>query len=635
MSRREVAEYGFWKSPITSDVVAGESIRINEPLIKGDEVYWLESRPTEQGRTALFRLDPDGSVFDILPPPWTVRSAVHEYGGGAYAVDGETIYFSEPTSHRLHRVDIGGDPEPVTPSGKCRYADFSIDRHRGRLVSVREDHSVSHSEAIQSIVAVELGGGRSEEQVLLSGADFYSNPRISPDGRCISWLEWHHPNMPWDGTELWLGTLDGHGRVGRKRRIAGGLTESVFQPQWSPDGRLHFVSDRTGFWNLYRHSDGACTLLHEREAEFGLPQWVFGMSTYGFTEDGRVLSAYCELGRWNLGLLDAAGRMDRIETPFSQIAAVSVRGRKAVFLGASPTEPPTLVQLDLASGEIVALRSSAEVSGEIKSYLSKPRSVSFPSSGGSLVHAYYYEPWNPDYQPPADEKPPLIIRLHGGPTAAASDGLSLTTQFWTSRGFAVADLNYGGSTGFGRAYRERLNGQWGVVDREDTVAAANYFVREGFADRDRVIVEGGSAGGFTVLCCLAFCDEFAAGASYFGISDLESLAEDTHKFESRYNDTLIGPLPDAEQVYAERSPIRAADRVSSPAVFFQGSADPVVPKQQTERMVAALRRRGIPVAYYLFEGESHGFKRSSTTRLALDAELAFYGTVLLRKGIRY
>ena len=635
MSRREVAEYGFWKSPITSDLVAGESIRIAEPLIEGDTVYWLEARPTERGRSALVRLGPDGPATDVLPRPWNVRTAVHEYGGGAYTVSRGTVYFSEARSHRLYRIESGRGPEPLTPPGKRRYADFAVDRHRSRLVSVREDHTVPDREAVQSVVAVDLGGGRPAERVLLSGADFYSNPRISPDGRCISWLEWHHPNMPWDGTELWLGMFDAGGAIRDEVRIAGGPRESVFQPQWSPDGRLHFVSDRSGFWNLFRHSGQGCTPLHEREAEFGLPQWVFGMSTYGFAEGGRVLSAFCDEGRWKLGLFDERGRLDPIDVPFTQIGAVSVRGRKAAFVAASPTAPPSLVQLDLPTRDRVVLRSSAEVSCEIKGYFSKPRSVSFRSSGGALAHAYYYEPWNPDYEAPVDEKPPLIIRLHGGPTAAASDGLSLTTQFWTSRGFAVADLNYGGSTGFGRAYRERLNGQWGVVDRDDAVAAAKHFVREGVADRDRVIVKGGSAGGFTVLCCLAFCDESAAGASYYGISDLRGLAEETHKFESRYNDTLIGPLPDAEQLYFERSPIAAADRVSTPAVFFQGAADPVVLKGQTETMVAALRKRGIPVAYYLFEGESHGFRRSATIRLALDAELAFYGTVLLRKGIRY
>ncbi len=634
MSGRTIAEYGFWKSPITADLVAGESIRIGEPVLDGDAIYWLEGRPAEGGRSVLVRLGKDGIPRDQLPDPWTVRSAVHEYGGGAYTVCDGAVYFSSGFDHRLYRSAPGEDPQPLTPDGPWRYADFEADRRRDRLVAVGEDHSIAEAEPSNLLVTVDIHGGINPVRPLVWGADFYSNPRVSPDGTRVCWLQWQHPNMPWDGTELWLGEFGPDGEICSSERVAGGSSESIFQPQWSPRGVLHFASDRSGFWNLYRY-DGDCAPLHEREAEFGLPHWVFRMSTYGFADDGRIVSAFCENGRWSLGMLDGRGGLEPIETQSTQIDAVAVAGSEVVFRAASPTEPPALVRLDLGSGQRETLKSSASLSAELRSYLSPPRPIVIRSTGDREVHAFLYQPGNPDFAAPPDEKPPLIIRLHGGPTAAASDALSLTVQFWTSRGFAVADLNYGGSTGYGRAYRERLNGQWGVVDVEDTVAAARDLVEQGLADGERVIVKGGSAGGYTVLCCLAFRDVFAAGASYYGISELAGLAETTHKFESRYHETLVGKWPAEEALFAERSPLGSAERVTAPTVFFQGSADPVVPKEQTEAMVAALRARGVPVAYYLFEGEAHGFRQGQHIRQALDGELAFYATMLLRSGIRF
>ena len=634
MSGVEIAEYGFWKSPITAEAVAGESIRIQEPRIEGGSIYWLEMRPRERGRSALVRRDRDGTAKDVLESPWSVRSTVHEYGGGAYAVAGRTAYFTDAFERRAHAVRMGAEPVSLTPAGLWRYADFVVDRRRERLVAVREDHCDPEREAEASIVGIDLRPPGGQVAVLVSGADFYSNPCISPDGSRICWLQWRHPNMPWDSTELWVGALAGDGAVEHARLVAGGPEESVFQPEWSPDGVLHFVSDRTGYWNLYRWSGGRATLLHGREAEFGQPQWIFGQSTYGFASDGSILSSYCEQGRWRLGVIDERGCLSRLESPFTQIESVVVNGIQAVLVAAAPTRPPELVRLDLEAGEFETLRRSAAVSDDLRAYFTQPRPMLIESQDGEPSHGHYYPPRNPDFVAPSGEKPPLIVRLHGGPTAAVGDGLSLTTQFWTSRGFAILDLNYGGSTGFGRAYRERLNGQWGIVDRLDAEAAARHCVRLGLADADRLIVKGGSAGGYSVLCCLAYGTEFAAGASYYGIGNLLDLVRSTHKFESRYLDRLIGPLPDSAALYEERSPLHAVDRVTSPVAFFQGSIDPVVPKDQTEAMVEALRRRSVPVTYYLFDGESHGFKRSRTIRVALEAELAFYCTVLLRKGVR-
>ena len=630
---RIVAEYGFWKSPITADLVAGKSIRISEPTLDGGEVYWLEGRPAEGGRMALVCRGRNGNARDLLQAPSSVRTGVHEYGGGAYAVLDGTVYFSDARDRLLHRLGPDGRSQALTAAGPQRYADLEVDAARERILAVCEDHSESGREARQSLVAIASGPDIQPARCLLTGSDFYSNPRVSPDGARLCWLQWQHPNMPWDGTELWVGNLGADGGLRKRERVAGGANESIFQPQWSPAGELHYVSDRTGFWNLYRH-DGGTVPLHEREAEFGQPQWVFRMSTYGFLRDGRILAAYCEHGRWSLGLLDGSGELDPVHTPYSQIDSVTVRGTEAAFRAASPTQAPALVRLDLSSRRIETLRDSAEIPEQVRSYFSAPSSEYFRSGDGTAVHAFLYKPCNPDFEAPPEEKPPLIIRVHGGPTAAASDALSLTVQFWTSRGFALADLNYGGSSGFGRAYRERLNGHWGVVDVDDTVAAARHFVAQGQADEDRLIVKGGSAGGYTALCCLAFRDVFAAGASYYGISELAGLAEETHKFESRYHDTLIGEWPAQEALFRERSPLGRAGQVKAPVIFFQGSDDPVVPKAQTEVMVAALRLGGVPAAYYLFEGESHGFKEAVHIRQALEAELGFYATVLLRMGVR-
>lgn len=625
-TRPAVADYGGWTSPITATVVAGESIRLAEPRFDSDRsLYWIETRPSEKGRNVLVRRTPDGKRHDVLPPPWSVRTAVHEYGGGAYAVDGGTVYFSDGETQAVYAAREGQEPVPLTGRSASRYADFAVDRHRSRLVAVREDHSGGNREPRQAIAALDLHRRNGSPRELVAGADFYSNPRISPDGRRACWIEWSHPLMPWDGTELWTGNVDGGGAVTGATLVAGGPGESIFQPEWSSDGSLLFVSDRTGYWNLYRHANGACTPLCGSAAEFGLPQWVFGRSTYGQAEDGSILAAYCEQGRWHLALIRPEADRRCFDVPYTQIEDVQVLGNQAVFRGASPDEAPTLLSLDLETGATERLRSSARVGERLRPYLGHPRSLWFRVGDGTQVHGYYYAPWNPDFEGPQDGKrPPLIVQLHGGPTAAASDALSLTAQFWTSRGFALLELNYGGSTGFGRRYRDRLTEQWGVVDVEDTVAAATRCVDLGLADPDRLIVRGGSAGGFTVLCCLAFSNTFSAGASYYGIGDLEGLAKDTHKFESRYLDGLVGPWPEYADRYAARSPLTAVDRLTAPTVFFQGVEDRVVPKEQTETMAGALRNRGVPVEVHLFEGESHGFRQAETIRKALEAELAFY-----------
>jgi len=621
-----VAPYGSWKSPITSDLIVAGTIGLGLTALDGDDTYWIESRPAEGGRSVVVRHTPDGRAADVTPPPFNARTRVHEYGGGEYLVADGIVYFSHWNDQRLHRQEPDTSPWPITPEGQWRYADGILDRRRGRILCICEDHTVAGREAANTLVSLDLNG-EGLAHVLASGHDFYSSPRLSPDGSHLAWLAWNHPNMPWDGSELWVGELRTDGSLGRAERIAGGESESIFQPQWSPDGVLYFVSDRTGWWNLYRWRAGRVEPVVEMEAEFGVPQWVFGLSTYAFASARHIICAYTGRGTWHLASLDTATKeLTPIEVPYTAIGQVRATASRAVFLGGSPTEPASVVQLDLASGRIDVLRRTSQVRVD-PGYLSVPRAVEFPTEHGLTAYGIFYPPQNADYSAPAGERPPLIVISHGGPTGATASTLNLSIQYWTSRGFAVLDVNYGGSTGYGRAYRQRLEGQWGVVDVDDCTNGARYLVERGEVDGNRLIIRGGSAGGYTTLCALAFRDVFKAGASYFGLSDLEAFVQETHKYESRYLERLVGPYPARQDLYRERSPIHYADRISCPVIFFQGLEDQVVPPSQAEMMVEALRARGIPVAYVPFEGEQHGFRRAENIKRALDAELYFYSRV--------
>ena len=631
----QTAEYGFWRSPITSDLVASASVRLGQIAVAGEDIYWVEGRPAEKGRNVLVRRAPDGRIADVTPPPFNVRTRVHEYGGGAFCVHGSTVYFSNDDDGRVYRKAPGQEPGPVTPEGAWRYADFIVDSSRQRLVCVREDHSEPGKEPVNTVVAVGLSGGQ-ESGVLIEGSDFYSNPRLSPDGSRLAWLSWNHPNMPWDGTELWVAEIDAEGRVGGAEKVAGGENESVFQPEWSPSGELYFVSDRRGWWNLYRGREAAVEPVIAMEAEFGLPQWVFGQSTYAFQGGGAIVCAYRQNNIWQLATVTlSTNTLKKIESPYNDISDMHASGDLAVFRGGSPSQPPSIVALKTSRPEPEVLGRSFAIADEFRDYLSVPEPIEFPTANDVTAHAFFYPPSNPDYRPPSDEKPPLIVISHGGPTGSASTTLSLAVQYWTSRGFAVVDVNYGGSTGYGRAYRERLRGQWGVVDVDDCVNAARYLVERGIVDGDRLIIRGGSAGGYTTLAALAFRNVFRAGASYYGVSDIEALMRDTHKFESRYDRFLVGPYPEQKDLFAARSPIHAVERLNVPVIFFQGAEDKVVPPNQAERMVEALREKGVPTAYLLFEGEQHGFRQADNIRRALDAELYFYAVVMLRKGLRF
>jgi dipeptidyl aminopeptidase/acylaminoacyl peptidase len=620
------APYGSWRSPITADLIASTTTGLGQIALDGDDTYWVETRPTEGGRSVVVRRTPDGRTSDVTPAPFNVRTRVHEYGGGAFCVDAGTVYFSHFANSRLYRRHLGAAPQPLTHEGPLRYADLVLDRRRDRLVCVCEDHSVSGHEAINTLVSISVDGA-DEQVVLAAGADFYASPRLSPGGTRIAWLTWDHPNMPWDGTELWLAEIEGDGSLGRSERVAGGSDESIFQPEWSPDGVLHFVNDRTGWWNLYRWRDGHPEPLCQKAAEFGLPQWNFAMSTYGFATANHIICAFAERGRRHLAVLDTQTlALTPIETELTEFDGVRVAHGRVVFTAGSPTHALATVQLDLQTRRIETLRRSADVSVGV-GYISSPEAIEFPTEQGHTAHAFYYPPRNQDYTAPAGERPPLLVMSHGGPTACASSTLRFAVQYWTSRGIAVLDVNYGGSTGYGRAYRRRLDGQWGVVDVDDCVNGARYLVEAGRVDADRLAIRGGSAGGYTTLCALTFRDLFKAGASYYGIGDLEALANDTHKFESHYEERLVGPYPARRDLYRARSPIHFTDRLSCPVIFFQGLDDKVVPPSQAEAMVAALRAKQLPVAYVPFEGEQHGFRRAATLRRAFEAELYFYSRV--------
>ena len=626
MTQPQVAPYGSWKSPISADLISTGGRRIIEAVADGEDIYWIEMRPTENGRYVIVRRTPDGQTTDVTPTTFSARTRVHEYGGAALVVNDGTVYFSNFADQRLYRQASGSEPQPITPDADLRYTDGIVDSKRNRLICVREDHTDAENEAINALVGIGLYGTDSG-QVLVSGNDFYSSPRLSPDGTRLAWLTWNHPNMPWDGAELWIGEINTDGSLGHMECVAGDVDESIFQPEWSPDGTLYFVSDRTGWWNLYRYQVGTVEPLYEMEAEFGRPQWIFGMSTYRFVSPNQIICAYTQEGIWHLSTLDTVTRkLDRIEIPYTSISNLQALPGGVLFNASSSTESASIVRLDLATKQVEVVCRSSEINIDA-GYFSPPQAIEFPTTNNLTAHAFFYPPQNRDYTAPADELPPLLVISHGGPTSATLTALDLEIQYWTSRGIAVLDVNYGGSSGYGRAYRQRLNGQWGIVDVDDCVNGARYLVEQGYVDMNRLAIRGGSAGGYTTLSALTFRDVFKAGASYYGISDLEAMTTDTHKFESRYLDSLIGPYPEEQDRYRERSPIHFTDRLSCPLILFQGLEDKVVPPNQAEMMVDALRAKGLPVAYVPFEGEQHGFRRSENIQRSLEAELYFYAQV--------
>jgi dipeptidyl aminopeptidase/acylaminoacyl peptidase len=618
--------YGSWPTPITAALVVRAAARLGGVSVDGDDVWWSEARPEEGGRTVLVRRGADGASDDVLPPPWNVRTAVHEYGGGAWVVRGGTLWFSEWSDQRLYRLDPGGEPFAVTPAPAVprgdRYADADLSADREWLVCVREHHPAGGGEAVNEIVRIPAAGG--EPEVMVSGPDFVSNPRLSPDGAGLCWVEWDHPNMPWDSTRLVA-------RVGGEDvLVAGRPGESVLQPVWTPGRSLLFISDRNGWWNLYRWTppdlvEPAITI----DGDIGEPQWVFGVPRYALRNDGSVVFAYWRDGTDHLGLLTVAGTRRDLTLPYTVFGGLATAHETVFAVAASPVAEPAVVGIRLRDAEVASIdivRPPRDL-GLDPALLPVPEPIEFPTSGGRTAYGLFYPPTNPAAVGPSGERPPLLVTIHGGPTSNAVPRLELTTAYLTSRGIAVVDVNYGGSTGYGRAFRDQLRGHWGIVDVDDCVAAARALADDGRVDGERLLIEGGSAGGFTTLACLAFRDAFAAGCSRYGVADLEALARDTHKFESRYLDGLVGPYPTRRDVYVERSPIHHLDRFDRPLIVQQGLDDPIVPPNQSEMIVDALRAKGVPVAYVAFDGEQHGFRRADSIVRALETELSFFAQI--------
>ncbi len=627
------APYGSWRSPISSTVLVEAVVGLSSPLVSDGTVAWTESRPTEGGRQVLVRRTADGHVADVLPEGYSARTLVHEYGGLCTAVVGGAALFSNFSDQRVWRIDPGGVPIPVTPEPSVpladRFADFCFSPDGRWVVAVRERHPGGAPEDVRDVmneVVAFPADGSAAPHVLAGGRDFFSAPRLSPDGQQLAWVVWDHPNMPWDGTELFVADVNPGMALGPARLVAGGVDESVSQPRWSPGAVLHFLSDRTGWWNVYADDGHGGRARCPRDAEFGGPDWVFGQSSYTFLADGRLVVSWSERGKGHLGEVGADG-LREIPTPYDAFSGLVAQGDEVVAVAGSPTEAPALARIMVSDGSAQVLKRSRE--GVVDSgYVSVACPIEFPTSGKLTAHALFYPPANRDFEGPPGEKPPLVVMSHGGPTAATSSVLNLTVQYFTSRGMAVVDVNYGGSTGYGRAYRQRLRDQWGIVDVDDCVNGALWLADQGEADRRRLAIRGGSAGGYTTLAALTFRDVFAVGASHYGVADAAALARETHKFESRYLDGLIAPWPEAEALYAERSPIHHTDQLNCPLILFQGAEDKVVPPDQAVTMANALEAKGLPFALMIFEGEQHGFRRAETIIRVIDAELWFYGRVL-------
>jgi dipeptidyl aminopeptidase/acylaminoacyl peptidase len=619
----EIRPYGSWASPVTAASLAEGAIGVAEPRVAGGRLYWLETRPAEGGRLVAMTRDSGGGARQLTPKGFNVRTRVHEYGGGSYAVAPDGLWFSNFRDQKLYRQAGDATPEPMTPEG-YRWAD-AVPAPGGGLFAVREDHT-DPANVRNAVVRLPAEGGAGE--VLYGDSDFVAYPRLSPDGERLCWIAWDFPAMPWDATRLYVADLTDQG-LANVRQIAGGAEISAIDPQWGAHGSLTWLSDETGWWNLYDDRDGRARALMPCEAECGAPLWTLGQTNHAQMAGDRLLVAVDETfdGR-RLWLIDRSGRTVRqFDLPFLAFRSLQkLDATHVAMLAGSASESGALIVVDVETGGFELVRRPSPTALDER-YVSRAEAISFPSANGRTAHALYYAPVNADFAAPDGEKPPLIVQAHGGPTGGASGSFSLGVQYWTSRGFALVDVDYGGSAGYGRAYRQLLQGEWGVVDVEDVIAAARYLADAGKVEAKRIAIHGGSAGGFTVLAALSQSDVFAAGGDFFGVADLEALARDTHKFESRYLDGLIGPWPAAKAVYDARSPINHLAAFTAPLLILQGAEDPVVPPNQAYMIRDALKAKGVPVAYIEFPGEGHGFRRAEHIIRAKEAELDFYGRV--------
>jgi len=611
--------FGSWPSVISSQRVASAAPNLNHIQSHGEHLFWVENRPLDAGRNIIVSRNAQGVIEDLLPSPYSHYSRVHEYGGMAYAVANNTLYFVNAVDQRIYQLEIGSNqPVAITESGP-RFADLLVDSRNQRLIAVCEQHS-DQGEVENYLAGIPLDKNNTQLQRLASGADFYAYPAISPDGRKLCWIEWNHPHMPWDSTQLWRAELQGE-TLSNKTLVSGSDgNEAIFQPQWSPDNQLYFVSDRNNWWNIYSADSG---IVLDMPAEFATPLWQFGMSTYDFMDATTIGCLWAQQGTWHCGTVDlATGKLNTIDCPFSAMESVCCHKNTLYMVASAPTIAKQIIAISQPRNvDSVHAPCILDIAPD---NLAMPESIGFPTANGELVQAFFYPPTNSLYRGEDQELPPVIAICHGGPTGATDSGLNLKIQYWANRGFAVVDINYRGSTGFGRDYRHALTGAWGVADVEDTEYAIKYLVAQHRVDPDRCIIRGSSAGGYTVLSALTFTDTFKAGASLYGIGDLETLVGDTHKFESRYLDNLVGPYPERKDIYRQRSPIHHIDQLNCPVIFLQGLEDKVVPPNQAQMMVESLQQKGVEVMYIKFPDEGHGFRKAENIIRAMEAELAFY-----------
>ena len=644
MTSKTTAPFGTWKSPITSDLIVSNMVRMGKVCLDGDNVYWLETRPEEGGRDMVTCSLNGGAPQDVTPLEFNVRTRVHEFGGGSFSVFDNVVYFSNLKDQCIYRqaLDANGKfsaPELLTPLNEVdlarhlRFADIALDAKRNRLIAVMEDHTEGDATPPAYVVAVALDGSRTV-QTLVSGSDFYSSPKVSPDGSKIAWLSWNHPNMPWYGTELWEAEFNSDGSLKNEQLRCGGQDEAIFQPEWSPENQLYFCSDKTGWWNICRiNSKGSSKQVMKIEAECGFPHMYFGHSSYAFAGPDKIISCYGQNGMWQLAELDVeSGKLSEISSKFGEVTYVRANHKKAVFRGGAPDQPVSIVELDLPTKTFKDIRRCYQFSGtladSVNGCLSFAKAIEYPTENGVTAHAFYYAPANAGFQGPEKELPPLIVRIHGGPNNQHFNTLDLSIQYWTSRGFAFVDVNYGGSTGFGRAYRQRLRNNWGVVDNQDAVNAARHLVKQGMVDPDRLVITGMSAGGYATICGVTFYDDFACGSAQFGVSDMEKMAQLFHKFQSHFLQTMIAPYPERTDVYKSRSAVNYIDKINCPLLMLHGLLDTIVPIEQSEQLAQLLDAASKPFAYVKFDDEPHVFRKAENVKKTMESELYFFAQVL-------
>ena len=624
--KQTLAAYGTWKSPIDSKLIAGKTLRLGQPRLFDETIYWVESRPLEKGRSVLVKCARGGKPVDVTPAPFSAQTYVNGYGGGVYTVYEDRVWFVEKSDRAIYEITSREEPKKIFQQDGMQFADLRYDPQRKRIICIGEHDDNQRKEPENFLAAIDIQTGNLA--VLHSGYDFYSSPRVNKNNDKLAWLAWDHPNMPWDGTDLLLADIDETGELVETRRVAGGKDEAIFQPEWLNAEELVYVSDRSNWWNLYRWNGTDSEALTNLSAEFGLPHWVFGMSVYGFIDESTIACAWTADGVWHAGTVNLANKeLRKFDLPYNNIEHLHANEHGIAMLAGSAANPNSIVGVDAETKKPQVVRSAAAVKIDA-GYISPAQAVAFPTGIDDTAYGLYYAPQNPEFAGHENELPPLLVKCHGGPTSATSGTLDLKIQYWTSRGFAVLDVNYRGSTGYGRDYRRKLYGQWGVFDVEDCINGAKFLAGQGLADPERMLISGSSAGGYTVLCALTFHDVFAAGASYYGIGELKSAMMDTEKFESRYGESLIGPPHDAADLWRARSPLYSAEKLSRPVIFFQGMEDEIVLPDQAERMVSAMRNNGIAVAYIAFPGEGHGFRQGDTIQRAIDSELYFYGKIL-------